>query len=87
MRVIIEVGRVISHGVSEVWAHGAKWNRPICKRSGRYAASPGAFECSKIPGSIEDWSKIDGCEAVRWRGDELAIAPEAVGGGIEKRRG
>lgn len=87
MGFVIEVGRVISHGVSKVWANGAKRNRPICKRSGRYASSPGAFEGSKVPCGIEDWSKIDDCEAVRWRWDEQAVAPEAVGGGIEERRG
>lgn len=87
VRFVFEVGRVILHGVSKIWANGAKRNRPICKRSGRYAASSGAFEGCKVPGGIENWSKIDDCEAVRRRRDEHAIAPEAPGGGIEERRG
>lgn len=87
MRFVIEVDRIISHGVGDVWAIGAKWNRPICKRSGRYAASPGAFEGSKVPGGVERGSKVNDCEAVGRRWDEHAIAPEAVGGGIEERRG
>lgn len=86
MRVVIEVGRIVLHGVSKVWTNGAKRNRPICKRPGRYAASPGAFEGCKVPCGIEDWSKIDDCEAVRWRWDEQAVTPEAVGGCIEERR-
>lgn len=43
VRFVLEVERVISLGVSEVWANGAKRNGPIRKRSSRHAASPGAF--------------------------------------------
>lgn len=43
VRFVFEVDRIISLGVGEVWANGAKRNRPVCKRPSRHAASPGAF--------------------------------------------
>lgn len=84
---VFEVDRVISLGVGDVWANGAKRNRPICERPSRHAASPGAFQGSKVPGAVEDGCKINDCEAVRRRWDKCAVSSEAVGAGIEDRRG